>query len=93
MTITEFLLERIAADEAFARDEVDDYYHGACAERTLLECEAKRAIVSRHARDDDWDPAPGRFCFADREDFPCLTLRHLAAVYADHSDYDQTWAP
>ena len=26
-------------------------------------------------------------------DYPCLTLRALAAVYSDHPDYDPAWRP
>ena len=25
--------------------------------------------------------------------FPCATLRTLAAIYADHPDYDESWRP
>jgi hypothetical protein len=71
--------------------------------RVLADVAAKRAIVDEHALldpppepDDDW-PLVCRRCEDRRRHdamrWPCPTLRHLAAVYADHPDYDQEWAP
>ena len=25
--------------------------------------------------------------------WPCTTMRHIAAIWADHADYDQGWKP
>lgn len=25
--------------------------------------------------------------------WPCTTMRHIAAIWADHADYDQEWRP
>jgi Family of unknown function (DUF6221) len=36
-----------------------------------------------HAGGWDWEP----------EKWPCPTVRALVAVYSDHPDYDQGWAP
>lgn len=129
MTLTEFLLARIAEDEAVARKAREDAdadghwvivnfpYEGSHAAsypvaaddvnrgdqpweihatrydpaRVLAECEAKRRIVSRcdliiRGRD------VGMFGEGQRQD-ASDNLRALAAVYADHPDYDAAWAP
>lgn len=146
MTITEFLLARIAEDEAVARaategpweadamdaghsrfemnvwitagdagDTVcdmgglqrshnekvalDDGYKDAQhiarhdPARVLAECAAKRAIIAEHQQDH-----LGAVCTRCRfiggyMEYPCPTLEALAAVYADHPDYRQEWAP
>src|SRR5207248_2405491 len=68
-------------------------------ERVLAECAAKRRIVELHQDgnadlrwDGDPDPLPG-FCTVchnrsehEQERWPCLTLRLLAAPYAEHPD-------
>ena len=85
MTITEFLLARIAEDEAVARawrtridqGEIPILFHGVVIpDRVLAECAAKRRIVEgwRDEYHDTW------------------VLMHLASVYADHPDYDPAWA-
>lgn len=95
MTITEFLLARIAEDEAEAAKagsftpwdrpfERDDYGHLLVQpDRVLAECEAKRRIVDRYSGCDD--------CGAG--DDPCDALRFLALPYADHPDYRKEWRP
>ncbi len=139
VTLTDFLLARIAGDEAVARAALSDgseqkddgrwsvsdsWGHDDCLiegigitiydegghdaaqaahiarwdpARVLAECEAKRRIVEVH------EPmlidAP---TFADQtfavvtcslcdDAHPCRTLRHLAAVYADHPDWREEW--
>ncbi|MEV4991222.1 DUF6221 family protein [Pseudarthrobacter sp. LMD1-1-1.1] len=108
MTIIEFLEARIAEDEAEARENQqyeDQVYETAgwwdCT-RALAECAAKRAVIYEHGRDDsstrdycetcaDWwkselgEGPPGVA-------WPCPTLRAVAAVYSDHSDYQKEWA-
>lgn len=87
MTFTEFLLARIAEDEATARDA---HYDGQDAAhivkwspaRVLAECEAKRRIVEEFRRADidgsgDYELGYGL----------TVAIEHLAAVYADHPDY------
>ena len=39
-----------------------------------------------------WDDGP-RALVGDEGDWPCPTLRHIAAVWADHPDYDGSWRP
>lgn len=68
--------------------------------RVLREVKAKRAIVALHAAmeiecsDVAGDPWAGTVCSACEggEDWPCTTLRHVAAVYADRPDYDPAWS-
>jgi hypothetical protein len=84
MTLTEFLLARIAEDEAEMQraDFVWDY------QRLLAECEAKRRIVKTR-------PfkllAGAEERQADR--LRDQVLRLLALPYADHPDYQQEWKP
>jgi len=101
MTITEFLEARIAEDEARAssgwarlgdsRWETTDYGQDFLTPSAVLaECAAKRAIVAgrvridRSANDDDWSMG---YSDANYE-----AVKALAAVYADHEDYDSGWA-
>lgn len=71
--------------------------------RVLREVEAKRAILAEHTPETpDYGPFKGEpqcgSCGAVSSDayygidWPCGTLRHLAAVYSDHPDYDPAWA-
>jgi hypothetical protein len=71
--------------------------------RSLAECAAKRAIIDEHevihkiylkdycSTCADWENSevgegpPGI-------EWPCPTLTTMAAVYADHPDYQQEWA-
>lgn len=107
-TITEFLLARIAEDEARAGDAFDhwggpgleyfecDEIFGVAISRSrlLAECKAKREIVeqaqsaSAHAEHPQSAGLVTAAC--DRE--WRYALRILAAVYADHPDYDPRWA-
>lgn len=103
MNITAFLLARIAEDEKDAIDRVvlraedrrsltmDD------AEKIHAEIAAKRALCNLHSPGDYrgqltcndcgdwWDGTP--------IDYPCETVKIVAAVYADHKDYDPAWSP
>jgi hypothetical protein len=67
--------------------------------RVLREVAAKRAIVALHPPTNTYAPL-GPDCGAcgyligelfSTVDWPCPTLRHLAAVYADHPDYREEW--
>ena len=94
MTLAEFLLARIAEDEAIARRSVNwsegitewadggdpDWEHIARWDpaRVLAECEAKREIVVEMAYDG----------LGPRE----WILHQLALPYAGHPDYRQEWA-
>ena len=65
----------------------------------------KRAIVAAHAPGTPKYGAPVPYCLTcqsvrDRwaedqrpDDWPCDTLRHLAAVWSDHHQYRPEWAP
>ena len=96
MTITEFLLARIAEDEQKARqgdhrDRGHDIDWASMAEgdvliigtdRVLAECEAKRRIVALHTSCDD-------VSYGDPS--TCPEMRILASVYADHPDFRAEW--
>jgi hypothetical protein len=86
MTLTEFLLQRIAEDEArcgpadadglrFCDADEGDHYRAA---RVLAECEAKRRIIAWYGDGGD---------VGDGGEF----LSILALPYADHPDYRAEW--
>ncbi|MCC3277548.1 DUF6221 family protein [Arthrobacter sp. zg-Y20] len=70
--------------------------------RVLAECAAKRAIVELHELGpDDRSAGKEQGCMicGEWDDYsgwgitgPCATLRALAAVHADHPDYQPEWA-
>lgn len=104
VTLTDFLLARIAEDEATAREYALGAYsmvgeavdahaevlgEDRAAARVLAECEAKRAIVNYF-----------RVMRENAEQFDALRLSDadavltmLATVYADHPDYRDEWRP
>lgn len=123
LTITDFILDRIAEDEESAsryhrllclrtacdnegcvwddQERIEDERVCTCGypARVLAGCKAKRAIVGAHQ---SYVMAEGEVCENCRgeekdewfrEPWPCATVRHLAAVYASHPDYDPAWAP
>lgn len=67
--------------------------------RRLSECLARRALVRLHDQGGErlvGFPRADRteaYCLHDQKPAPCPTLRHLAAVYADHPNYREEWAP
>ena len=73
-------------------DGTDHFLEGGAGDptRVLAEVAAKRAIVGLHncPHDEHHDAAVHSVDTYDERD-PCATLRHLAAVYADHEDYDE----
>lgn len=88
MSITEFLEARIDEDTARAgsgwarlgdtRWETDNYGRDFLTPSAVLaECAAKRGIL------DAYTGSPATF----------QILTHLAAIYKDHPDYRQEWAP
>lgn len=87
MSITEFLLARIAEDQEAARP-----FPGAADLRVLRECAAKRAIIglADEALEAEVKRRDASALGADlmHQD----TLRALAAVYSDHPDYQPEWA-
>jgi hypothetical protein len=64
--------------------------------RVLAEVEAKRHIIDWHRQptQDEFEDGTYRTmgcrCYGG---WPCPTLRALAAPYADHPDYRDTWRP
>jgi hypothetical protein len=104
-SLTEFLLARIAEDEAAARGashhshlvqdyERDNYgFLWVKTTRVLAECEAKRQIVglddSALRRHRSDGDASAIGAGLMRDD----VLRALASVYADHPDYREEWRP
>ena len=136
MRIDEFLLARVAEDEAVARAaiavssadwvannsllmfldhecsalvlaDVDHYSQDPAwfhverhdPDRVLAECEAKRRIIEQaHEASSDRYSVIGEFCVGRDETQEAMDtdpgetiLRALAAVYADHPDFDPTW--
>ena len=139
-TLTDFLLARIAEDEAAAREaqewtyqqeaewwaEGEWWLEGVCMStigsghtgshivgysysdqtaehiarhdpaRVLAECEAKRRIAEEHVNEGALDGLSYCGTCEDRRkhdaaNWPCVTIRALAAVYADHPDYREEW--
>lgn len=82
-----FLLARIAEDEA--RNVASDcicstrvwHNNPDCPKRIEAEVDAKGAIVEQHRE------------MVSRAGGLHEAVRILAAVYADHPDYDETWRP
>ncbi|MFF1341120.1 DUF6221 family protein [Streptomyces sp. NPDC058290] len=79
--------------------------HAACHDpaRVLAEVDAKRRLLTVHARDTTYSFSGCVTCDAGDNscgcmggspyDYPCETLRLLALPYADHPDYRPEWAP
>lgn len=78
LTLTEFLLARIAEDEEWNRDNPGgDPMKPGSIKRTHAECEAKRRIV-------------GPWVGTVMED-GAWALRVLATIHADHPDFREEW--
>ena len=105
MTLTEFLLARIAEDEGVARANMTGGPHGTSYRRgvggsllvpparVLAECEAKRRIVAyreQAVREHDVLNLPLTEVRTITYD---AVLRALALPYADHPDYLEEWRP
>ncbi len=89
--------------------EADPYAHAQRHDpaRVLREVAAKRAILDAHGwhtghHHGNDGPRRCLVCITDQEDYadmwlsdlwPCLTVRHLAAVYSGHPDYRTQWKP
>lgn len=86
MNIVQFLEARLAEDERAAITELNA---GSQSARAVREVSFKRGLVDRVYRESNWDLRPG----ADEENHggkPLLV--QLAAIYADHPDFDPRWA-
>lgn len=103
VTLTDFLLARIAEDEEVAQpgglSEDSNAWHAPDGawypSRVLAECEAKRRIIEMHPQTrqyvDDRTLGDGEPRIVDLGlDLPAELLV-LASVYADHPDYRQEW--
>lgn len=88
MTLTEFLLARIAEDEAacMASNDEGEWIGGRLVmlhASLLAECRVKRQIISNIVRDDaEWQQPDEGGPWV-----PHAMLRLIAIVYADHPDY------
>lgn len=103
LNITEFLLARIAEDEAAAGSYLRDPANSIPVWRRMVnEWVAKRAIVESHqpVKDVGWDGGESHdhlWCAAcgSLDDapvaYPCPTIRALARVYSDHPEYQEGW--
>ena len=91
--LTDFLLARIAEDEAWAESETFPQPFRFEAARVLAECEAKRRIVDRCERDmvAEGESASGYDIIAHTDALARDTLEFLALPYADHPDYREEW--
>lgn len=96
MNILEFLEARIAEDEARAgsgwsrlgdtRWETDNYGRNFLTPAAVLaECKVKRAIIGWWTN--------GEIGYVEVDGDLTNPLLPLAAVYADHPDYQQEWCP
>lgn len=90
-TTVDWLSARLDEDEERARGGAErfaaDTDWGFIFRREVREVEAKRAIVADLTLVLDTYRG-GILC-----DLANTTLRHLAAVYADHPDYNEAWRP
>jgi len=80
-----------------------DFLGFPLGERMRREVEAKRKILAEHRPYDTTDGPPPQRCYvcastrayrsgaAIQEEWPCPTVRALAAVWSDHPDYDPAW--
>ncbi len=89
VTFIEFLLARIAEDEAWLPAQL-------FAETAVAECKMKRRIVALHRAETTAGLTVCTCCAGGGGfgvDWPCETLLLLAEVYADHVGYQQEWRP
>jgi hypothetical protein len=99
MSLTEFLLARIAEDEAHAGLVLDRTgpwdAPPISPERTMAECEAKRRIIELADQVENMEASlMQEFGGTPDDDDPSvMMLRALALPYADHPDYDEGWRP
>ena len=91
--LAEFLLARIAEDEADVQKGMLRVSGPASAYHILADCEAKRRIVEMHR---GWHLCPdGREVDAtvggSIDERQCPTLALLALPYADHPEFNEEW--
>jgi hypothetical protein len=105
VTLTDFLLGRIAEDEAAAEQRVrvrrrlrPDLEAGSFGTmptpaQVLAECKAKRRIVERCLELDPESESFGGHVPMLHGQGMLEAICHLATVYADHPDYREEWKP
>ena len=93
MTLTEFLLERIAEDEQHAREYSDDDSPGTWRRFGEDIAAAMRTVVKMHDYTDEWggNGEEWRCQSGNYVAEPCSTLLALAQPYADHADFQDSW--
>lgn len=84
--LVDFLLARIAEDEADVRDGRVGIISLTLAARVLAECDSKRRIVEHAAQ-------VHRFGDAVARQIVDNVLSLLALPYVAHPDYDEDWRP
>jgi hypothetical protein len=92
MTLGKFLLARI--DEDAATNFVGADLGGSLtvsAQRWMVECEAKRRLVTMHSRPHTCANSSGEESGDYRDAEPCPTLELLALPYQDHAAYEDEW--
>lgn len=101
--IAEFLLNRVAEDEAVAgaaigrgvhddRPEVKEWIGLANPRRMLNWSWVRRQLVQLHsASDSSQDDPATETCAECGHAMPCRTLMLLANLYADHPDFQEQW--
>jgi hypothetical protein len=58
---------------------------------TLARCAALRALVALHERAGNHFTGDFICNECDSDSYPCRTLRHAAAIWAWHEDYQEAW--
>lgn len=92
-SLTEFLLERVAEDEAEAQVFDENW---SPVRRRLAECKAKREIVELYEEHNDcaqasMDLGESDECCAFAAQGLFAAIHVLVDVYADHPDYREQW--
>jgi hypothetical protein len=98
-SLIEFLLARIAEDEAIAtrypagdhtrwplewiRDEHQEDALEISTARVLAECAVKRELIDHDGTED--------YCHACERPGPCYIRVLIASLYSDHPDYQPNW--
>lgn len=107
VSLAEFLLARVADDEAVAHALVDaqdrridcwtpeatDFVERFDPSRVLAECEAKKKIIEAHVDLVKRDAEAGHTALLEQVWWSTATLELLALPYADHPDYREEWKP
>ena len=85
--IVAFIEARLDANEKLAREAMGYGYNSGL--RLLAYVTAHRAILALHRPYGE----RGHLCNECMQDYPCQTVRLLAAIDADHASYRSEWKP